>query len=77
MLVNNRHREVDEVASLMSRGRVYPLDVPIAMLAAELGIKHRLPMADSIIYATARHLGLTVWTQDRDFSELAGVRYVS
>jgi len=32
-------------------------------------------MADSIILATARLYGATVWTQDEDFSGLPDVRF--
>jgi predicted nucleic acid-binding protein len=33
-------------------------------------------MADSVILATARAYGATVWTQDADFEGMADVRYV-
>ena len=65
----------DEVASaalsLMQRGRVVPIDLPLALDAAVNG----LPMADSLIYATARRHGAELWSQDADFDGLAGVRY--
>jgi predicted nucleic acid-binding protein len=37
----------------------------------------KLPMADSIMLATARHSGAVLWTQDADFEGIEGVRYVS
>ena len=64
-----------EVISLVQRGQVAPLDEKIAWLAAEIGITHRLPLADSIIYATAQAHGATVWTQDADFDGLPGVEF--
>jgi predicted nucleic acid-binding protein len=69
-------REVgDDVAatavSLMQRGRVVSIDLPLALEAAVNG----LPLADSLIYATARHLGAELWTQDSHFEGLPGVRY--
>jgi toxin FitB len=69
-------REVgDDVAaaalSLMQRGTVVPIDLPLALEAAVNG----LPLADSLIYATARHHGAELWTQDRHFEGLPGVRY--
>jgi predicted nucleic acid-binding protein len=64
-----------EAISLVRRGRFVPMDDDIAWLAAELGIEHRLPLADSIIYATARAHDAVVWTQDRDFEGLPGVEY--
>jgi len=60
----------------MASARLVPLTAPIASLAAELGIQHRLPLADSIVYATARFLGEELWTQDKDFDGLPGVRYI-
>lgn len=57
--------------SLMQRGQVVPIDLPLALDAAING----LPMADSLIYATARHHGAELWTQDAHFEGLAGVRY--
>ena len=38
--------------------------------------KLRLPMADSIILATALAYDATLWTQDVDFEGFDGVRYV-
>jgi predicted nucleic acid-binding protein len=43
---------------------------------ARLSLKHRLPMADSIILATARSYDATLWTQDSDFEHIRGVKYV-
>jgi len=64
-----------QAAALMQQGRVVPLDEALAMLAAKLSHDHRLPMADSIILATARQFDATLWTQDADFDGLPGVRY--
>lgn len=70
----------DEAAALryvvlMMQGRVVDLDADLALAAARLGLRHRLPLADSIVYATARRFEATVWTQDADFDALPGVRY--
>lgn len=65
----------DEVASaalsLMQRGRIVDIDLSLALEAAVNG----LPMADSIIYATARRHGAVLWTQDAHFDGLAGVQF--
>ena len=65
----------DETASaalsLMQRGRVVPVDLSLALDAAVNG----LPMADSLIYTTARRHGAELWSQDADFEGLDGVRY--
>jgi predicted nucleic acid-binding protein len=61
--------------ALMQQSTVVELDAALALRAAALGLRHRLPLADSIVYATAQAAGATVWTQDADFDGLAGVRF--
>ncbi len=63
--------EALQVASVMQSGRVVDLDAALAVEA----IRHRMPLADSIIYATALRFRATVWTQDEDFKELPNVRF--
>jgi toxin FitB len=64
-----------QAVALMEQGRVVPLDGALAMTAAKLSAELRLPMADSIILATAREFGAVLWTQDADFDGLDGVRF--
>ena len=59
----------------MRRGRVVDLDADLAVAAAVLSADSGLPMADSIILATARAHDATLWTQDADFAGLDGVEY--
>ena len=59
----------------MRQGMVVDLDGAIALRAAKLSVEHRLPMADSIMLATARSYDATLWTQDADFKNLLGVQY--
>jgi len=59
----------------MQQGRVVDLDPSLCLEAAELSVQHRLPMADSLILASARQHRATLWTQDSDFEGLDGVRY--
>jgi predicted nucleic acid-binding protein len=61
----------------MSTGRVIELTEKIALAAALLSIEHKLPMADSIILATARAADATLWTQDEHFQGMAGVEYIA
>ena len=61
----------------MQRGRVIDLDANLAVAAAELSAESGLPMADSIILATARAHEAVLWTQDSDFKGLDGVEYRS
>ena len=59
----------------MRQGQVVPFDDQLAVDAAVLGRQHRLALADSVILATARALGATLWTQDEDFRGLTKVEY--
>lgn len=59
----------------MQQGKVVALDGALAMDAAVAGLKYKLPLANSIIYATASKFGAVVWTQDEDFKALADVQY--
>jgi predicted nucleic acid-binding protein len=62
--------------AVMQQGRVVDLDAALVPRAAALGLRHKLPLADSIIYATAQSIRAVVWTQDADFERLDGVRYL-
>ena len=61
----------------MQQGEVVDLDAKLAAYAARLSLQTKLPMADSIVYATARIHEATLWTQDDDFEGLDGVKYVA
>jgi uncharacterized protein with PIN domain len=65
-----------QVAAVMQQGRVIELDATLALSAAALALEHKLPLADSIVYATARLVDGMVWTQDNDFEHLPHVQYV-
>lgn len=65
------------VAALMQQGLVVDLDSSIAVEAARLGCKYRVPLADGIILATAYIYKAVIWTQDADFKDLRDVKYKS
>lgn len=62
--------------AIMLEGQVVDMDMFIAIDAAQIPTQHKLPMADSIIFATCRAYNATLWTQDSDFKDLPGVRYI-
>jgi predicted nucleic acid-binding protein len=62
--------------SVMNRATVVPLTESIALLAADLSIKHTLPMADAIVYATAVEKQFGLITSDGHFKDLAGVTFI-
>jgi predicted nucleic acid-binding protein len=73
-----QQRGVDEAlqaVATMMRGKVVDLDGSLALNAARLSIDMRLPMADSIMLATAQLHNATLWTQDTDFEGIGGVRF--
>ena len=64
-----------EIIAHMEQGQVIPLDSSLAINATQYGVDLKLPLADSIIYATAKKFNATLWTQDVDFKSLEGVKY--
>jgi predicted nucleic acid-binding protein len=64
-----------QAAALLHQGQVVPLDASLALAAAQVGVREGLPMADSVIAATARRYGATIWTMDSDFEGWPGVKY--
>lgn len=69
--------EADRFIAVTMMCRVVPLDTRLALLAAEIARQHRLASADSIIYATARHLEADLLTCDAHFEGLPGVTYIA
>jgi len=61
----------------MRQGHVVDLTATLAIAAANLSLEHEIPMADSIMLATARACGAILWTQDADFQGLSGVKFIA
>ena len=60
----------------LRKGKVVDLDASLAIDAALISNANKLSLADSIVLATARKCGATLWTQDADFQGVAGVKYI-
>ena len=60
-----------QVASMMQSGQIIELDCALALDAA----RYSLPLADSLIYATAMRHEAILWTQDEHFKDLPNVRF--
>jgi predicted nucleic acid-binding protein len=73
LLLRGSKSDVDLFLSEALRRHVVNLTDTIALAAASLSIDHRLPMADAIIYATARHYNAQIVTSDSHFGGLPGV----
>ena len=74
-------RQRDETQALravavMAQGTVVDFDAVLALSAAKISADTGLPVADSIMLATARAHGAVLWTQDADFKDMADVRYI-
>jgi toxin FitB len=77
VLQQRNEGEALQAVAQMRQGLVCDLDTTIALRAAKLGHELRLPLADSVILATAQLHSATLWTQDADLKGLQGVKYVA
>jgi predicted nucleic acid-binding protein len=65
-----------QAVGLMAQGQVIEFNEKLALSAAKLSVDLKLPMADSLILATAHAYQAILWTQDADFKEIDGVQYI-
>ena len=75
VLRESAENEALQAVSAMQKGKIIDLNAKLAMDASKLSLKHNLPMADSIILATARAHNCVIWTQDSDFQDIENVNY--
>jgi predicted nucleic acid-binding protein len=66
-----------QAVALMAQGQLVGLDQTLALSAAKISYELKIPMADSIILATARAHRATLWTQDIDLADVENVRYIA
>ncbi len=66
-----------QAVAVMRQGRVVEFSESLALAAARLSISLGLPMADSIMLASANAYEATLWTEDADFKNVPGVRYIA
>jgi predicted nucleic acid-binding protein len=64
-----------QAAAAMQKGTVVALTVPLAIAASRLSIEYALPMADSLILATAQEFNAILWTQDSNLKNINNVKY--
>lgn len=64
-----------QAVAVMQKSTICKLSEKIAIASAKLSLALSLPMADSIILATAKAYDATIWTQDADFEGIKNVRY--
>ncbi|WP_008315304.1 type II toxin-antitoxin system VapC family toxin [Leptolyngbya sp. PCC 6406] len=75
ILVRRGEDEALQATGAMLQGTTVDLNPEIALDAAKLSAQLKLPMADSIILATARKFEAVLWSQDSDFEGLPNVQY--
>jgi len=75
VLRESSENEALQAVAAMQKGKIMGLTVKIAIEASKLSLQNNLPMADSIILATARAFSCVIWTQDSDFQHIEGVHY--
>ena len=66
-----------QAVAVMQQGKVVDLTLALALDSARTSLDRRLPMADSVMLATAEAFGAVFWTQDADFSDVEGVKYIA
>jgi predicted nucleic acid-binding protein len=59
----------------MKQGKIINLTEELSLSAAKISKEHKIPMADSIIYATNLKFNCVLWTQDKHFESLKSVNY--
>ena len=64
-----------QAVAMMQQAKVIEITPSIAVQAAKISYLYKLPMADCLIYITAREHNAIVWTQDSDLKDLEGVQY--
>ncbi|GAP22813.1 type II toxin-antitoxin system VapC family toxin [Leptolinea tardivitalis] len=69
------HDEANRAIGFLNHARVVDLSIPISLEAAELSVKYQLPMADSLLLATAFSQNADFWTMDSHFKDVPSVRY--
>ena len=75
VLRESSENEALQAAVAMRKGRVVDLTASMAIAASKISLEHKIPMADSIILATAKEFEATIWTQDSDFKNIDDVKY--
>ena len=76
ILQQREEGEALQAIALMQQGTVVELTSMLALEAAKLSLEEKLPLADSIMLATSRAYDATLWTQDSDFENISGIKYI-
>ena len=75
VLVHSGEAGSEMALRAMAKFEQVAVDAAVADEASLLAAKHKMAMADAMIYAVARAQLAELWTQDSHFENLAGVRF--
>jgi predicted nucleic acid-binding protein len=77
-LLQSRGIDVAEIRIAdVLKGEQVDLTAPLALSAAQISVEYKLPMANSLILASARLYDATLWTQDEHFRDIPGVKFIA
>lgn len=76
MLQERGESEGFQAVATMQQGKVVDLDATLALRAAKISAELKLPLAGSVMLATAQVHEAMLWTQEVDFEGVEGVEYV-
>ncbi|MFQ5761596.1 MAG: type II toxin-antitoxin system VapC family toxin [Candidatus Bathyarchaeia archaeon] len=75
-----KHSKGEQMAlegiATLSQSRVIPVDQTLCLEAADYSLEHQLHFADALVYATARHYGVELYTSDEHLRGLKGVKFI-
>jgi predicted nucleic acid-binding protein len=68
--------EALQAVALMHQARIVGFTASLSLEAAKLSIDFKLPMADSILLATAQGENATLWSEDEHFKDIPDVQFI-
>jgi predicted nucleic acid-binding protein len=75
VLIQTDENSALQAIAIMQQATIVDVNSQIGIEAAKISAENSIPMADSIIIATARSHNATIWTQDADFKDFENVKY--
>ena len=75
LLIDRTEKEALYIIAQMEQCKIADLTQDLALEASKYGNRFKLPLADSIIYATAMKHNATLYTLDKHFENLPNVKY--
>lgn len=60
----------------LQKYQIENIDDSLSLQAARISCEHKIPMADSMIYAVALKYNAVLWTQDKHFKKFLNVKYI-